>query len=307
MDTPDQIKHNIKLELLKLLDKEEHIDIPPYTVYHNKTILVLSGGGVKGISHIGALQKIYELGHLNNFTDFAGTSVGGLIIALLVIGYIPEEIWEFIKSFEFTKVVSLNILEFASKYGVDDGLKLEAIICAMIRAKNIDPYITLKDLYLLTKKNITFSGVAINEQSIHYISHTNYPEMPLITAIRITTCIPIYFVPIKYTFNDKTTYYVDGGCMDNYPIHLYDDKLNQVLGLYIHKDKQNNINMDNIESYMMLLFDTCMSGINSRYVKGYEDCTINIFVDNISSIDFGIDIIGKNKLYNSGYDAVTES
>ena len=80
-------------------------------------------------------------------------------------------------------------------------LKFEYVICNMISAKNIDPYITLGNLFIKTQKYIIFSAVSINEQSVYYISHITFPEMPLITAIRITTCIPIYFVPIKYTYN----------------------------------------------------------------------------------------------------------
>jgi len=200
--------------------------------------------------------------------------------------------------------MGLNILDFASKYGVDDGVKLEIVISSMINAKNIDPNITLSDLYLKTKKEIILTGVSINEQCVHYISHITFPNMSLITAIRITTCIPIYFVPIKYIWENKITFYVDGGCMDNYPIHLYENEIDKVLGLYIHKNKQNNVNMQNIESYLMLLFETCMNGMDLNAVRGYNDNTINIFIDNVNSIDFGIDLLDKKKLYDKGYSTI---
>lgn len=307
----DKIKCDIQKDLHNLLNYKSSDDnhvIPLYTKhnlkYYNKSILVLSGGGIKGIAHIGALQKIHELGYLNNFTKFVGTSIGGLIMALLVIGYLPKEIWDFIQLFEFKKMVSLNILDYATKYGIDDGSKFEFVLCNMITEKNIDPYITLHDLYLLTNKHITFSGVSINDQTVHYISHETFPDIPLITAIRITTCIPIYFIPIKYTHNNKTTLYIDGGCMDNYPIHLYDNELDKVLGLYISKQKEN-VDTTNIELYMMLVFETFMNGMDLNAIRGYKNNTINIIVDNINSIDFGVNLPDKIKLYNKGYNSIT--
>lgn len=305
-----EIKHKIKQELETILNLQtpwinyDDNQIPIYT--QDKTILVLSGGGIKGIAHIGALHRLFELGYLSNFNKFIGASVGGLLIALLVIGYTPKEIWDFIQIFEFTKMVSLDIFNISSKCGIDDGSKLEYVICNMISAKNIDPYITLGNLFIKTQKYIIFSAVSINEQSVYYISHITFPEMPLITAIRITTCIPIYFVPIKYTYNDKEMCFIDGGCMDNYPIHLCDNEIDQVLGLYIHKNKEENVDIENFGSYIMLVFETLMNGIDLNSVRGYEDNTINVYIDGVNSLDFGIDINGKKGLYNKGYNAIKQ-
>jgi NTE family protein len=295
-----EIKHNIEQYINTILCNTDKELIPTYS--DKKKILVLSGGGIKGIAHIGALQRLYELGHI--FEKFIGTSVGGLLIALLVVGYTPKELWDFIQTFDLSKIVSLNILDINSKLGIDDGSKIEFVISSMISNKNIDPQITLNNLYKKTGKYLIFSGVSINEQSIYYISHKTFPNMPLLTAIRITICIPIYFVPIKYIHNGKILYFVDGGCMDNYPIHLCKNKMSNVLGLYIHKNIDDTYNMQNFSSYVMLVFETFMSGIDKSLVRGYDDNTINIFIDNINSIDFNIDISKKIKLYQDGYDAI---
>ena len=55
-----------------------------------KTGLVLSGGGVKGLAHLGTLNLIDSL---NIPIDYvAGTSIGGITGALYASGYSPEEI-----------------------------------------------------------------------------------------------------------------------------------------------------------------------------------------------------------------------
>ncbi len=54
--------------------------------------LALSGGGVKGYAHIGALRVIEREGF--QIKALAGTSAGGLIGALYAVGYSPDEMEE---------------------------------------------------------------------------------------------------------------------------------------------------------------------------------------------------------------------
>lgn len=61
--------------------------------------LVLSGGGAKGLSHIGVIKALEE----NNIPiDYiGGTSIGAIIGGLYAIGYTPDKMIELIKSKEF--------------------------------------------------------------------------------------------------------------------------------------------------------------------------------------------------------------
>ena len=52
----------------------------------NKTKLILSGGGIKGIAHIGALSVYDERNMLNSIDTYCGSSIGALICSLLVAG-----------------------------------------------------------------------------------------------------------------------------------------------------------------------------------------------------------------------------
>ena len=54
--------------------------------------LALSGGGVKGFAHIGALRILEQEGF--HIQALAGTSAGGLIGALYALGYSPDEMEE---------------------------------------------------------------------------------------------------------------------------------------------------------------------------------------------------------------------
>ena len=52
--------------------------------------LVLSGGGAKGLAHVGALKAIEEAGL--RLDDIAGTSMGAIVGALYASGYSASEL-----------------------------------------------------------------------------------------------------------------------------------------------------------------------------------------------------------------------
>ena len=87
----------------------------------HKLGLVLSGGGVKGVAHIGALRALAE----NNIqpTCISGTSAGAIIGALYAYGKSADEIFEI---FENSHLFSLSRFAFG-KPGFIDIEKLDAI------------------------------------------------------------------------------------------------------------------------------------------------------------------------------------
>ena len=57
--------------------------------------LVLSGGGFKGVAHIGVIQALEEAGIIPGF--ISGTSAGAIVGSLYAGGYSPEKIKDFFK------------------------------------------------------------------------------------------------------------------------------------------------------------------------------------------------------------------
>src|SRR6056297_1779867 len=70
-----------------------------YTYSQEKVGLVLSGGGAKGLAHIGVIKALEE----NNIpVDYVtGTSMGAIVGGLYAIGYSPEEMTQLVLSDEF--------------------------------------------------------------------------------------------------------------------------------------------------------------------------------------------------------------
>ena len=49
--------------------------------------LLISGGAIKGILHLGALKALSEYNLLKNIKNYGGASSGSMIVLLLCVGY----------------------------------------------------------------------------------------------------------------------------------------------------------------------------------------------------------------------------
>ncbi len=73
--------------------------------------LCLSGGGIKGASHVGVLQALEDE---NIKIDYiSGTSSGSIVATLYAIGYKPSEIYDFFKQYakQITKIQKKEIIK----------------------------------------------------------------------------------------------------------------------------------------------------------------------------------------------------
>ena len=71
--------------------------------------LVLSGGGAKGLTHIGIIRALEENGIPIDY--IAGTSMGSIVGSLYAMGYSPDEMEALLKSDNFKSWYSGNVEE----------------------------------------------------------------------------------------------------------------------------------------------------------------------------------------------------
>lgn len=291
------------MEKTKVFIRDD-FDIPIYKKgikpKNNKTILVLSGGGVKGIAHIGALKALNELNYLRYIDTYCGTSVGALICSLLIIGYSLNELYEFIMDFNLDQIKSLCVENFIYKFGFDDGNNFNMILKKMFITKKIDPSITLNELYCKTKKKLIVTTVCVNENKVEYMSYENFPNMQVILAIRMSTCIPFFFSPIKY--NKKL--YIDGSVFNSFPIDLFKNKLNKVIGIKLINKSEEFFKIKNLDIYIYNVLKCIFYGKNDNYNDEYVKYTIYIDTKDISILDFSLDCKKKHNLYKYGYNTI---
>ena len=292
------LENSIKFQLNKILShpKKLQLDI------NNIDTLVFSGGGVKGLYYIGIIKKLEELNILKNINIITGTSIGAFFAALISINFSSKDLIDFVLLFNLSKMKKIKSSNFFSFFGIDDGNNLEIILENMFENKGFAKEITFKQLYDKTKKELIISGVCINEKKCHYFSHKSTPNMNVIKAIRISTSIPIYFTPVLY----ENKLWVDGAIIDNYPIHLFKNRLNKTLGIYL-SEKKELTSINNLEDYFICIIESLLEGLAIKCTNGYENNTIIINSDNINIINTDFSKEKILEFINIGYDAISSN
>ena len=164
--------------------------------------LVLSGGGARGIAHIGVIQVLLE----NDFEikNIAGTSMGALVGGLYAAGGLDD----------FTQwIVNADIKEAIKM--LDFSLKLPGLIKANKIMHKIDGFLEIKEI-----ENLPVSYTAI-ATDLKAMSEVRFTSGKLIDAIRASIAIPSIFTPV---FKDHQIL-LDGGLVNNIPIdHIHRDE-----------------------------------------------------------------------------------
>ena len=271
--------------------------------------LCFSGGGIKGLSFIGALQKLIEddLINMNNIELFCGTSAGSMIAFLLNIGLSVYEMKDFILAFNFSKLNGeINCIDVfdKDKLGINNGERIKLIFIKFLEKKYNKSDITFKELFELTNKKLIIIGTNItnSEETIFNIDLT--PNFSVLTAIRISISIPGIFTPVKI----DNIIYVDGAIVNNFPInHCLDYK---TIGFYIKNSQKNEINsiQDLITSCLSIacnvISEKTINDINkinpNECWNKYKKLIIKIDNPNFEYTNFDISYEYKNNLIELG-------
>jgi len=284
------------------------MDLIPLYKSNIKNILVIGGGGAKGIAALGICSYLYENKILVNPDIYCGTSIGSVIVTLLAIGYKPKELYKLLYRIDFSNLFNFDYEKFlfASRhFGLSSLNNLIEIIIICFEKKNLSKDITFKEFYDLTKKKIIISGTCLNKLSSEYFSVDTYPETKIIDALRISMSIPIITEPqiINKNINGKdiNEYWVDGAVMDNYPIQLFNDRLDDVIGIYLMDKFNEELNIEGFDSFFMALLKCFWKGSNFYKLEIYKNQTIVLNCDFEQNIYFKIDKKTKKEMYDFGY------
>ncbi len=272
---------------------------------NQKKILVMSGGGLKGFAGLGSLKCLLDNGVTNKFDTLAGSSVGAAICFLYNIGYGPKDIYDVLEQIDFTKLIKYiepeNLL-LDPCFGISSPEPIIYSIYKFMKNKNINNKITFLQLYEMTKTNLIITGTCLNDITIKYFSHSTTPDMQILKALRISISIPFIFRP--YQYDGKL--WVDGGVMNNFPIDLFNDKLGDVIGIYMD-DIYDNINeIEEIQDYFIRVFKCVFRGLNYNKIELFKKYFVHIKTQGNHSTNWEITQQDKKILYDDGYKQTLE-
>ncbi|MFM6976754.1 MAG: patatin-like phospholipase family protein [Sphingobacteriaceae bacterium] len=155
--------------------------------------LVLSGGAIRGVAHLGAMQAINEAGL--SIDKISGTSAGAIMGALYANGMNPEDILEIIANIKLYQHIRPH-------FGAGGLLSLQASEKLL---KELLPHNTFKGLRI----PLVTTAVNLANHQLVYFS-----EGELIPAIQASMAIPGVFKPVQ--IQDQLL--VDGGILNNFPV-----------------------------------------------------------------------------------------
>ena len=269
------------------------------------TNLLISGGGIYGITIIGILNILDKYKILSDLKKYLGTSIGSIISLLLVISFSIDEIKIFINNFNFNLLTnksddSINMIDnLINNYGINNNYNLKLILENFLHKKNIKKNITFKELYELTNKELIINISCLNEWKSYYINHINYPDYIVVDTIVASCSIPIYFSPIK--INDK--YFVDGGLYNNRPTEYFSSDLNNTLIITHSLNIEFNTNINNLENYLFNLFVSKLDFNENKtlqQINNFKNVIIYNRDKNISPITLNLSNQDIEKLFNIG-------
>ncbi len=272
--------------------------------------LILSGGGIKGICILGAINYFYKkkLIKISNIKSIAGSSVGALIGTFLCLGYSPYQLYNEYKTMDISSVLDPDITNLIKYYGLDTGYKFVSYIKKMFKGRGYNENITFLELYEKTNIHLILTGTNVNLRITEYFDYTNTPNTKVIDAMRVSFSFPFYFTSPKF----KECYYVDGGLLDNFPVHLFHNALSsEILAIKLKKVRDHNSTIeskkiDSLESYVHSLICCFLEEI--EYLKAttnqttYLNSTLFIEENDITTMDLNLSVEQLEYLYHIGID-----
>ncbi len=209
--------------------------------------LVLSGGGARGIAHLGVLKALDEWGI--RFQHLSGTSVGAIIGALYANGMRPDEILEVIAR--------------------------TRIMRCMRPAWTLRGLLRLDTVHVLLEKHIphnSFSGLkmkfTVAATDLQAGRTTYFSAGELIPALLASSCVPGMFNPVEL----NGTTYVDGGIMDNLPATPVRQQCALVVGVHCNPV----IPVSRATTFRSVIERTLLLAINGNTLNSKALCDVLI-------------------------------
>lgn len=283
-----------------------------------KKKFAFSGGGIRGIAYIGCLRALENRGLLDytKISKISGTSIGSLFAVMLCVGFTASEMQEEVLNIDFTTFQDISFSRFVINYGLDSGLKFIEWISKLLHKKTGNDNITFLELYKKTRITLIITGTCLNTRKVKYFNYLNTPHLKIKHAIRISTSIPLLYTSVKY----KNEFYVDGGILDNYPLHILYDEVgngnkngnenkngdryeNCIIGFRLTMEKDQHIHREitSLDSYLWNLISCILESSEDKYKKN-DKITVKIDTSGISnSLQFGLSKEQKINLIKLGY------
>lgn len=275
--------------------------------YEKFDTLVLSGGGVKGFHMLGAIQALKDKNLFSDVNTYIGTSIGAIICYMLAIGYSPIEI---VISVQINKwldrLQNFNLVAMINGNGATNFTSIHEALEKMTLTK-IGKLLTLKKLEEEFGKKLVCTTYNMTTCQVEYLGPDNYPDLPCLTALRMSANIPLVFERFKYMDN----FFVDGGLGDNFPISKGVELGKNVVGIYLDisvKSLRDDPDDGVMTYFLRLLQVPIIQSTKFRSELSKDKCiVIPISTPNLrNALQFDVNSKSRLDMFSNGYRCVIE-
>ena len=233
----------------------------------------LSGGGAKGIAHLGVLQALEECGFKPQV--IAGVSAGAIIGALYTDGKSPKEICQFFKDSSFFKFVKIVV----PKKGVMSTERFYNLLDGFLTAKTFEELqmpLTINATELIEGKNVYFNSGS------------------LVDKIVASSSVPIFLTPKEM----EGKVYVDGGIFCNMPAKVIRQDCDILFGVHVNPI----VTEGSIDGMMDVMERVYHLAIQSSTVSEKRAC--DVVIEPVEARNYGMfDISKTQEIFDIGYRA----
>lgn len=236
--------------------------------------ICLSGGGARGLAHLGVLEALDEIGVKPEM--ITGTSAGAIAGSLYALGVPPKEILK--------KVQTKNVLD-VFKIALGKSGFSEMSYLRNILEENLE-----KDDFSALK--IPFQACVSELRSGKALMLS---EGSVIDAVVASASIPIIFEPVE----KDGKLFVDGGVLNNMPIEPLKEKNLKIIGVNINVHGEYSKMPNKMRSVAERIFELSLWYPTKQR---FEQCDVQI--DVTGAFSFGLFDFNKGeKLFEIGYKA----
>ncbi len=170
--------------------------------------IVLSGGGVRGVAHIGVLRALLEAGLEPQVV--AGASCGALVGALYAAGYTPPQMLDI-----FLETDPLRVTKVAfGKPGLIDSAKYVEVFAKFFP----------RDSFAALRRPLTVVATDLESGEARV-----FESGSVVRAIVASSSVPMVYSPLEI----EGHWYGDGGIVDNFPVRLIRERCRCVVGSHV--------------------------------------------------------------------------
>ncbi len=274
-----------------------------------KVGLVLSGGGAKGLAHIGALKVIEEAGVTIDY--IGGTSMGAIVGALYASGYSADQLDSIFRNTNLTNLIQDNLPRDAKTFYEKEDSERYALTLPFNDFKLSFPQglssgqniynalvqllFNVKDVRDFNELPIPFFCIATNVETGKEVM-LNKGYLP--KAILASGTFPSLFQPSEL----EGEVLIDGGVLNNYPVEeLRAMGADFIIGVDVQHGLRDRASLMSATEILLQIN-------NFRTIKDMQrksvltDIYIKPDMDKFSVIDFAL----KNTIINTGKEAALE-